>query len=111
MELRTVDGQLRPSGAFKLIATGYFLGVGAIMVPLFTIATLITLGIHEPMTVNGHVVAADAPLLLKLMPIVLVPIIIAGQSVLIGGAVVFGLWLYQKRRPIRVLQLDATDIR
>jgi hypothetical protein len=43
------------------------------------------------------------------MPLALGPVIIAGQSALLGGVVVFGLWLYQKRRPLRVVIGEAAE--
>ena len=109
MELRTVNGRLKPGGAFKLIATGYLLGAGAIFIPLFVLIDLILLVRGALATMNGQTVAGDAPPLVWLMQLIALPVIIAGQSVMIGGLVVFGLWLYDKRRPIRVIAEDVVD--
>ena len=98
VELRMVNGKLNPSGTFKLIATGYLIGAGVIFVPLFAIATLFGFAIGAPTRLNGGVVG----LFVELMPLIMVPIIVAMQALMIGGIVVFGLWLYQKRWPIRV---------
>lgn len=91
MELRMVNGQLRPGGAFRLIATGYLVGAGAIFVPVFALAAIITL------------VADERHFAVSLMSLVMAPIVLAMQSVMFGGVVVFGLWLYSRRRTIRVI--------
>ena len=103
MELHTENGQLAPSGAFKLIATGYLLGAGAIFVPLFVLIAVLTLATGASAMMNGQVVHGSARFLVGLMPVVLVPVVLALQAVMFGGLVVFGLWLYTKRRPIRVV--------
>jgi uncharacterized protein (DUF2062 family) len=105
MELRTVGGRLRLDSAFKVIATGYLVGAGAIFLPLFTLITLVAFAAGAPMTVNGEVVEGGG--LIALMPIIMVPFILAMQSLLFGGLIVLGLWLFQMRWPIRVVSDDA----
>lgn len=107
MELRTVDGVLKPGGAFKLIATGYLLGAGAIFVPLFVLVILATFASGAPATINGEVVEGTAGFLAAFAPLIMLPFVVAIQSVIFGGLIVFGLWLYQKRRPIRVINEDT----
>ncbi|WP_332772377.1 hypothetical protein [Phenylobacterium sp.] len=106
MELRIVDGQLKPGGAFKLVATGYLVGAGAIFVPFFALVTLFTFGSGAPATLNGEVVKGGAGLMMTLMPFIMLPIILVMQSAMIGGLVVFGLWLYRKHRPIHVVAVE-----
>jgi len=43
----------------------------------------------------------------RLLQLLLLPIILGIQSVLFGGVIVLGLWLYQKRRPILVVDGDG----
>lgn len=105
MELRTVGGRLKLSSAFKMIATGYVVGAGVIFLPIFTLMAVITFATGAPTTVNGEAVEGGG--FLALLPIVMVPFIIAMQSLLFGGLVVLGLWLFQKRWPIRVVSDDA----
>ncbi len=107
MELRTEDGQLKPSGAFKLIATGYLVGASAIFVPLFLLINLVLLVTGAPATMNGQVVKGGDGLLVGLMQLIMLPIILALQAVMVGGLVVFGLWLYSKRQPIRVVAKNS----
>lgn len=107
MDLRTVNGQLKPGAAFRLIATGYLFGAGALFIPLFAVITIVMVVGGAPMKVNGENVHGSARLLAQLAPVLMVPIILAMQSVMIGGLIVFGLWLYQKRRPIRVIAEEA----
>lgn len=104
MELRTRNGQLEAGGAFKLVAAGYFLGAAAIFIPLFGLVTLISLAAGVPPTVNGEPVEGGGVVLFALLPLIMVPVILAMQAVMFGGLAVLGLWLYQKRRPIRVVE-------
>ncbi len=95
MELRTLGGQLKAGAAFRLIAIGYVIGAGVIFGPLFLLATL-AMSLQRPVMLIGG-----------LVQLLLLPIILGVQSVLLGGVVVLGLWLYQKRRPILVV--DGED--
>lgn len=104
MELRTTGGQLKLGGAFKLVATGYFLGAGVIFLPLFALVTVISLAAGVPPTLNGEPVEGSGAVLVSLLPLILVPVILAVQAVMLGGLAVLGLWLYNKRRPIRVVE-------
>ena len=105
MELRTIEGKLRAGGAFKLVATGYLVGAGAIFIPLFALVTLIALVSGAPAMFNGEVVEGGAAFMVALMPMIMVSVVLGMQAVMFGGLVVFGLWLYQKRRPIRVVDV------
>jgi len=106
MELRTVNGRLRLDGAFKMVATGYLVGASVIFVPFFLLifVILVVAGAFAP---SGGAAASPGGPLAAFIPFLMFPFIIAMQSVMIGGLVVFGLWLYQMRRPIRVAPEDA----
>jgi len=103
MKLHIVNGQLKPGGAFKLVAIGYLVGAGAIFVPLFALVMLVAIGSGAPTTMNGEVVNGGAALMVAMMPFIMLPFILAMQAAMFGGLVVFGLWLYHKRRPILVV--------
>ena len=104
MELRAEGGQLKPGAAFKLVATGYFLGAGVIFIPMFALVGVISLAAGVPPTMNGQEVEGGVGMLVAILPLIMVPIILAMQAVMLGGLAVFGLWLYTKRRPIRVIE-------
>ncbi len=104
MELRVKDGQLRPGGAFKLMATGYFLGAGVIFLPLFALVTVMLLVAGVPPTVNGQAVEGDGSVLFALVPLIMVPVVLAMQAVMLGALAVLGLWLYHKWKPIRIVE-------
>lgn len=106
MELRTIGGHLRPGSAFRPIAIAYFLGAGVFIAPMFVLVTLIQLAVGGPATLNGKPIEAGAATLFTLLPLVVLPLVLAGQAVLFGGLIVFGLWLYQRRKPIRVVPQD-----
>lgn len=103
MELRTKDGQLKPGGAFKLVATGYFLGAGVIFLPLFALVAVISLAAGVP-TMDGQSAEGSGGVLVAVLTLIMVPVVLAMQAVMLGGMAVLGLWLYQMRRPIRVVE-------
>lgn len=104
MELRVKNGHLQLAGAFKVIATGYFLGAGLIFAPLFALSSLMSWRTGASPIVNGQEVAWASGGTAAILPILILPVVLALQAVLLGGLVVFGLWLYSKRRPIRVVE-------
>jgi hypothetical protein len=98
MELRTVGGRLQLGGTFKLVAIGYLIGMGVIFVPFFLLIVLVA-------ALAGATGSADASLgFVLLLQVVMLPIILVMQAAMIGGAVILGLWLYQLRRSIRVVE-------
>lgn len=104
MELSTTGGRLKPGGAFKLVATGYFFGTMVIFLPLFALVTVISLAAGVPPTLNGVPVEGSGGILVSILLLVIVPVVLAFQAVMFGGLVVLGLWLYNKRRPIRLVE-------
>ncbi len=102
MEIETKgDGQVRLGGLFKLVAVGYLLGAGAIFVPLFLLISVIAVAAGAPMMVNGQPVEGGG-ILLALLPVLMLPVILAIQAVMFGMLVTLGLWIYSKVRTIRV---------
>jgi len=95
MELRTIGGQLKAGATFRLIAIGYIIGAAVIFGPLFLLAT-VAISFQRPVMLLGG-----------LLQLLLLPIILGLQSVMLGGVIVLGLWLYQKRRPILVVNGDG----
>lgn len=104
MELRTRGGLLKPGGAFKLVATGYFLGTGVIFLPLFVLVTVIFMAAGVPPFVNGEPVEGSGAVFAAFLPLIMLPVILGLQAVMFGGLAVLGLWVYNKRRPIRVVE-------
>ena len=104
MELRTTAGLLKPGAAFKLVAAGYFLGAVAFFIPLFALITLITVAAGIPPTVNGEPVEGGGGVVVAFIMLIMVPVILAFQAVMLGGLSVVGLWLYSKRKQIRVIE-------
>ncbi|PHY22607.1 hypothetical protein [Caulobacter sp. BP25] len=82
---------------FRLIVTGYIIGAGVIFGPLFLLATVV-MGLQYPRVFVGG-----------LLQLLFLPIILGIQSVLFGGVIVLGLWLYQKRRPILAVDGDEAS--
>ena len=107
MELQTQNGRLKPGGAFKLLATGYFLGAAVIFLPLFALIAVIaaiSIGAGGPALLNGEQVQGGAAIFVAILPLVMLPMILAMQALMIGGLAVLGLWLYNKWRPILVVE-------
>jgi hypothetical protein len=109
MELRTVGGRLKFGGVFRLVATGYAIGAGVIFLPMFALMTLISLPTGAATKVNGEVVNGVAGQALLFLPFLMAPFIVAMQALMVGAFIVFGLWLYQKRRPLRVVAEEDLD--
>ena len=107
MELQTQNGRLKPGGAFKLVATGYFLGAGVIFLPLFaliSVITVISIAAGGPAVLNGEQVQGGPAIFVAILPLVMLPVILAIQALVFGGLAVLGLWLYNKWRPILVVE-------
>lgn len=68
---------------------------------------LIAVGSGAPTTLNGEVVNGGAALMVAAMPFIMLPVVLAMQAAMFGGLVVFGLWLYHKRRPIIIVDESA----
>ena len=45
--------------------------------------------------------------MVAVMPFIMLPVVLAMQAAMFGGLVVFGLWLYHKRRPIIIVDETA----
>lgn len=99
MELRTLDGQLKPGGVLKIVATGYLIGAGAIA---FSVLALMEMFGASPVTSDGPIVKA-------VVLLTVVPLVLAVQGLMLGGLVVFGLWLLQRGWDLRVVADDAPE--
>lgn len=97
MDLKTRNGTLSPGGVFKLVAVGFFIGAGLLVLPIVVLLTLLSL------VVLGEV-WQGYDLLVMVGRIVLTPVILAAEAILLGGLTALGVWLYQKRRPIRLVE-------
>lgn len=111
MELKTTDGRLKLGSVFKLVATGDLLGAGVIFIPGFALIALGGLATGVPVKWGGQVVEGAAATFLTLMPLVMIPFVLAMQAMMFGGLIVLGLALYQTRRPLRVVADEAAEVR
>jgi hypothetical protein len=104
VEIKAVDGNVSLSSLYKPIAFGYAIGMGVIFIPMFVLMLPILVFSPGVQDQGGHLVTGAGPILAMMAPmIVMVPIILALQGLLIGGAIVLGLAIYRTRRPIRVI--------
>ena len=110
MNLKTENGNLRLSSAYKLIVIAWILSWGALMGIVMLIMLLITL-ITGEMTVNEQVVQGRGAALMAILPMfILFPIIIILQSFMFAAMLVGGLWLYRLKRPLRILDETGNSI-
>lgn len=113
MELRVKEnGQLSLGSAYRLIATGWVLGVGgffAIMIIPMLIIFLITLLAGQPVMVNGEMTTGWSALAPMLFILVMFPLIIVFHAVMFGGMIVLGLVAYRQFRPITVKRSPGSD--
>ncbi len=106
MEIKAVDGNLSLGSLFKPVAVGYAIGMGVFMLPMLLL--MIPIFIFSPgvETQSGELVTGPISILVMLLPMfVMFPIILVLQGFLIGGAVIFGLYVYRTRKPISVAVL------
>jgi hypothetical protein len=91
MKIRVTEGQIKPADLFKVIATGYAIGVGAIFGLIFaSISVFVLFG--APM---------EGKWAFLLWPILL-PIIALVQGLFIGCIATFGLTVYRWYRRIEI---------
>jgi hypothetical protein len=106
MELRVKEnGQLSLGSAYKMIATGWVLGVGGffamMFIPMFIIFLIMALS-GQPVSVNGEMTTGWAAFSPMLIMLVMMPVVIAFHAVMFGGMIVLGLVAYRQFRPITV---------
>lgn len=88
------DEQPVPIDLFGLVWTGWFWGTCAIFLPIFVVLSLIGI----PISIAGGEFASAVGIL---APIVMVPLIAAGQGVLVTGLVLLGLWVRRRAYALR----------
>ena len=60
--------------------------------------------------INGEIVSDRGEAFMQLLPFfVLFPVIITLHAFMFGGFLVLGLWLYRKKRPIRVIDVNQAE--
>jgi hypothetical protein len=104
VEIKAVDGNVSLSSLYKPIALGYAIGMGVIFIPMFLL--MLPMFVFSPgvQDQSGHLVTGPGPILAMMAPmIVMIPIILAMQGLMIGGAILLGLAIYRTRRPIRIV--------
>jgi len=99
MEIKAVDGKLSIDSLFVPIAVGYVIGAGVIFLPLFLLMGLLFAFSPAGMDQNGQAVSGAA---MALPMIIMVPFILAMQSVMFGGLILLGLAIYGKWGTLRV---------
>jgi len=106
MKIIVRDGKIQAGQIFKLSALGYVLGAGLIFIPVFVLATIFTvmaISSGMPAQVNGAQVTGGLAMVAGIMPLIVLPFVLAIQSVIFGGLITLGLWLYTRRRSIEVI--------
>jgi hypothetical protein len=106
MKLRTIDGRLPAGSLYRLFVTAWIVGCGAIFIPFLVLFT-VGVGLSGKLDANGEMVSGAAMLPHLAMLWVTFPLAIVAQGFLLGGLMVFGVWLYQKRRPIEFEDLST----
>lgn len=71
---------------------------------MFALVTAIFFAAGVPPLVNGEPVEGSGRVFAALLPLIVLPVVLAFQAIMFGGLAVLGLWLYNKRRLIRVVE-------
>jgi hypothetical protein len=98
VKIHSINGTVRPSALFRVIATGYALGVIAIFGPLFALIAVFTLFGFPVEGPKWHV----------LMFPLLLPLIAVMQAFIFGGIVLLGLTVYRWYGRIQIFDSEAT---
>ncbi len=78
------DHHLAPAELFRVVWTGWFYGVVAMFLP-FAAAVTVLVAFSRPAEAGQGLLA-----------VILVPLIAAGQGVIVGGIVLLGLWIHRR---------------
>ena len=78
------DHHLAPADLFRVVWTGWFFGIAAIFLPFASVVTAL-IALSRPAEATQGLLA-----------IILVPLIAAGQGAIVGGLVLFGLWIHSR---------------
>jgi len=100
VKIRTVQGSIAPSALFRVVATGYALGVIAIFAVPFGVISLLVL--------FGMPLGRDRWSIL-LFP-VLLPLIAVGQALIFGAIVLLGLTVYRWYGRIEIEHSDGPAV-
>ncbi|MBI3438180.1 MAG: hypothetical protein HY054_05940 [Proteobacteria bacterium] len=98
MKLRVKNGRFEPASLFKFVFVGVLLGEGVIFVPFFLLMMVMFLVMPQS-NIQGP---RDA---IFIVP-VLLPMIIAMHTLMFGGMIVLGLWLFSLRGKLEIASED-----
>lgn len=106
MKVNVIDGKLQLGSIYKLVVAGWVIGWGVFMIPM---VLLISVGIFfsETAQLNGATVSVANPAIVLLPMVLLLPIMLVFHAIMFGALIIFGLWLYRKKRPIEVVTLTS----
>ena len=103
MELQTKDGNLTLGSAYRLIVTAWIISWG-VFVGFIMLFLILTAALTGTMMINGEMVSGRGTILMDMLPILaLFPMIIVLHAFMFGGFLVFGLWVYRLKKPIKVV--------
>lgn len=93
MKLIVRNGALTTGSVFRLVMIGWFFGVGTLFVLALIPAVLIDI-----------IVSNDSPgmILAHWLPILLVPVVLAGQAFVFGIVAAAGYFVFTRYRPVRL---------
>ena len=104
MEIKARDGYVSLGSLYKPIAVGYVIGMGVVFLPMFLLMLPMLVFSPGVQDQSGQLVTGPGPILAMIAPmIVMIPLILALQGLLIGGAILLGLAIYRTRHPIRIV--------
>ena len=106
MKVNVIDGKLQLGSIYKLVVAGWVIGWGVFMVPMIL---LISVGMFfsDTAQLNGETVSGASAAIVMLPMILLLPIVLVFHAIMFGALIIFGLWLYRKKRPIEVVTLTS----
>lgn len=86
MKLKIVDGKVALGSMFPVLWTGYVIGLGCFFLPILVIMVLIAL---------VAVVSGSGELAWNMLPMAMMPVILAIQGAIFSGIVLLGLLVFR----------------
>jgi hypothetical protein len=104
MKLLVANGMLTSGSVARLIAIGWFCGVGSLALVVLVLAALV-----GPL-IAGLEHQLQMPSLRQILPLLMLPVVLALQAVMVGAVGAFGVWIYKRYRRLE-LQFAPGDPR
>jgi len=96
VKIKVIDGQIQLPSLIAPIATGYMIGMAALMIPMFLLM------VPSMIATMSEIPGAPNPVVLAMLTPVMMAVVLVFQGVLFACAAVFGLWVFCFRGKLEI---------